>query len=143
MPGDIDDSIGSFLGQWAAAERAGDTAALGEMLTEDFVGIGPLGFALPKAAWVGRHGKALQYDAFTVDEVQVRSYGDVAVAVARDNQHGTAFGNPVPEALRATHVLVRDAGTWRLASMHMSFIAGTPGAPPIPGAPPAAQRPEE
>jgi hypothetical protein len=30
----------------------------------------------------------------------------------------------VLEALRATHVLVRDAGTWRLASMHMSFIAG-------------------
>jgi len=48
------DSIRAFLQQWAAAERAGDATALGELLTEDFVGIGPVGFALPKAAWVGR-----------------------------------------------------------------------------------------
>jgi ketosteroid isomerase-like protein len=130
----MDHSIGSFLEQWAAAECGGDTAALDKLLTEDFVGIGPLGFALPKAAWVGRHGQGLHYDEFAVDEVQVRTWGDVAVAVARDTQRGTAFGHPVPEALRSTHVLVRHADTWRLASLHMSFIAGTPGAPPVPGA---------
>jgi hypothetical protein len=27
-----------------------------------------------------------------------------------------------------------DTGSWQLAAIHMSFIAGTPGAPPIPGA---------
>ena len=43
-------------------------------------------------------------------------------------------GNPVPEAVRATLTLVSDAGSWKLAAIHMSFIAGTPGAPPIPGA---------
>lgn len=135
----MDDSIRSFLRQWAAAERAGDAAALGELLTEDFTGVGPVGFALPKAAWIGRHGQGLRYEAFDVDEVQVRTYGAVAVAVARDTQRGTAFGNAVPEALRTTHVLVSHAGSWRLASLHMSFIAGTPGAPPVPGTPPASQ----
>jgi uncharacterized protein (TIGR02246 family) len=135
----MDDRIRSFLQQWAAAERAGDAAALGELLTEDFVGVGPVGFALSKAEWIGRHSRGLHYDAFDTDEVQVRTYGDVAVAVARDTQHGTAFGHPVPEALRTTHVLVRHAGNWRLASLHMSFIAGTPGAPPAPGAPSPSQ----
>jgi len=129
----MDDSIRSFLQRWAAAERAGDAAALGELLTDDFTGIGPLGFALPKAAWAGRHHQGLRYDAFDIDEIQVRTYGDVAVAVARDTQRGTAFGHAVPEALRTTHILVRQAGHWRLASLHMSFIAGTPGAPPAPG----------
>jgi ketosteroid isomerase-like protein len=129
----MDDSIRSFLRQWAAAERAGDAAALGGLLAEDFIGVGPVGFTLPKAAWIGRHGQGLHYDAFDVDEAQVRTYGDVAVAVARDTQRGTAFGHPVPEALRTTHVLVRQAGRWQLASLHMSFIAGTPGAPPVPG----------
>lgn len=133
------DSIRSFLQQWAAAECAGDAAALGELLADDFVGIGPVGFVLPKAGWIGRHGQGLCYDAFDVDDVQVRTYGDVAIAVARDDQRGTAFGHPVPEALRTTHVLVRQAGSWRLASLHMSFIAGTPGAPPLPAAPQAPQ----
>jgi hypothetical protein len=40
----------------------------------------------------------------------------------------------VPEAVRATVILVSHAGEWKLAGMHMSFIAGTPGAPSIPGA---------
>jgi ketosteroid isomerase-like protein len=137
----MDDSIRSFLQRWAVAEQAGDAAALGEFLTDDFTGIGPVGFVLPKAAWVGRHGNGLHYDAFDVDEIQVRTYGDVAVAVARDTQHGTAFGHPVPEALRTTHILVRQGGSWRLASVHMSFIAGTPGAPPAPGAPSAPAAP--
>ena len=33
-----------------------------------------------------------------------------------------------------TATLVRDQGSWRLAAIHLSFIAGSPGAPPIPAA---------
>jgi ketosteroid isomerase-like protein len=130
------DNIRSFLDEWADAERSGDTAKLDELLTEDFVGIGPLGFSLPKAAWVARHNQGLHYDAFDVEETQVRTYGEVAIVTARETQRGTAFGNPIPEGLQATHVLVRERGRWRLAALHMSFVAGTPGAPPIPGTPP-------
>jgi hypothetical protein len=36
--------------------------------------------------------------------------------------------------VRATLTLVAESGSWRLAGIHMSFIAGTPGAPPLPGA---------
>ncbi len=129
------DSIGSFLVEWSAAERSGDTEKLSSLLTDDFVGIGPLGFTLSKREWVGRHRQDLSYEAFAIDETEVRTYGDVAVATARDSQRGTAFGHPVPEALRTTHVLVREGDRWRLASLHMSFIAGAPGSPPLPGTP--------
>ena len=127
------DSIDSFFAEWSAAERTGDTAKLDHLLAGDFAGIGPLGFSLPKPAWLARHGQGLRYDAFAVQDLQVRTYGEVAVVTGRHLQHGTFAGNPIPEAVRATHVLVRDAGRWRLAAMHMSFVAGTPGAPPIPG----------
>jgi hypothetical protein len=30
-------------------------------------------------------------------------------------------------------------GSWRLAAIHMSFIAGTPGAPGVPGINPARE----
>jgi hypothetical protein len=80
-----------------------------------------------------RHRHGLAYDAFDLDETQVRSYSDAAIVTARHTQRGSAFGHPIPEAARATHVLIRDGQRWRLANLHMSFIAGTPGAPPLPG----------
>jgi hypothetical protein len=47
--------IDDFLTRWTQAERTADVATLDTMLTDDFVGVGPLGLALPKPAWLGRH----------------------------------------------------------------------------------------
>ena len=52
---------------------------------------------------------------------------------ARNNTRGSYQGHPIPEATRATLVLVSSACRWQLAAIHMSFVAGTAGAPPIPG----------
>ena len=134
------DSIQTFLDRWAAAEQAGDTRQLDALLVGDFAGIGPLGFTLPRQAWLARHRSGdLRYDSFGLAEVQTRSYGQAAVVTARTNSPGSYQGHPIPEAARATLVLASEDGTWRLAAVHLSFIAGTPGAPPLPG---AASRPE-
>ena len=130
------DSIDSFLGQWSAAEQAGDAGQLDALLTSDFAGIGPLGFILPRQAWLARHRSGdLRYDSFGLTEVQARVYGQAAVVTARNNTYGSYQGHPIPEATRATLILVGDAGNWQLAAIHMSFIGGTPGAPPIPNQP--------
>ena len=39
-----------------------------------------------------------------------------------------------PAGARTTLVLVKRDGQWVIATDHMSFVAGTPGAPPIPNA---------
>jgi ketosteroid isomerase-like protein len=110
-----------------------DTAALDTLLTDDFIGVGPLGFTLPKAAWLGRYqGGSLAYDALELDEIQTRVHGDSAVVTARQNQRGTAQGHPIPEAARVTLALAEENGRWRLAGAHLSFVAGTAGAPPLP-----------
>jgi ketosteroid isomerase-like protein len=129
--------VSAFLDAWAAAEQAGDPGAVGALLTDDFVGIGPLGFALPKPAWVGRlAGDDLHYQDFALADVAVREHGDAALVTATHTARGDYAGTPLPEALRASLALVREAdgGGWLLAGLHFSFIAGTPGAPPIPGA---------
>ncbi len=41
------DSIQAFLDEWSAAEQAGDTERLEALLTDDFAGVGPLGFTSP------------------------------------------------------------------------------------------------
>jgi ketosteroid isomerase-like protein len=129
------DSIQTFLDEWSAAERGGDTERIDAMLTDDFTAVGPLGFMLPKPAWLARHRPGeLTYGSFGLAEVQARVHGETAVITARNNTSGSYQGHPIPEATRATLVLVRDAGNWQLAAAHMSFLAGTRGAPPIPGA---------
>jgi len=57
------------------------------------------------------------------------------VVVGRQNhQKGSMGSNPLPfAAVRATLVLLNQSGARRLAGVHYSFIAGTPGAPPVPG----------
>lgn len=127
-------TIDSFLTEWAATERAGDAEKLATLLTTDFTAVGPLGFILPRQAWLGRHREGeLAYEAFDLDEIQTRLVGEAAVVISRNNTRGTYQGYPLPEAVRATLVLVRDQGRWKLAVIHMSFIAGTRGTPPIPG----------
>jgi ketosteroid isomerase-like protein len=127
-------TVTTFLDHWADAERTADLEFLDAHLTDDFVGVGPLGFSLPKAAWLDRHqGDALRYETFDLDEVQVHEVGGAKVVIARQDAQGTFAGNPVPQVLRNTFVLQPDGDDWRLAHLHMSFVAGTPGAPPIPG----------
>jgi ketosteroid isomerase-like protein len=122
--------IDQFLDTWAAAEREGDAATTDRLLTDDFVGVGPVGFQLPKAAWLQRQTSGdLHYDHLSLDEVATRDYGSSAITTARWNAKGTAQGHPIPESTRVTLVTVEAQGQRRLAGIHFSFIAGTPGAP--------------
>ena len=133
------ESVATFLTDWARAEQTGDTAALDALLTDDFTAIGPLGFILPKPAWLARHRDGdLRYTSFTVDEPAVRRLGPVAVITATNNQQASYQGHPIPSVLRVTLVLASGDGGWQLAAAHLSFVAGTPGAPPVPGPPASA-----
>lgn len=119
---------------WLDAETAG--TGIDALLTHDFTGIGPLGFVLSRADWLDRHSSgALEYEVLRFEDQEIREHGDHAVLVARQTGSGSYRGHPVPEALRATVVLRREPDGWRVAHVHTSFMAGTPGAPPIPGGP--------
>jgi hypothetical protein len=43
----MSDHIHAFLSQWTTAEPVGDAETLATLLTDDFSGIGPLGFRPP------------------------------------------------------------------------------------------------
>lgn len=126
-------AIEELLDTWIEAERTGDAPGMAALLTDDFVGIGPLGFQLPKPAWVGRLADGqLHYDELSLDEVSIREYPESALAAARWKARGIARGHPVPTT-RVSVSLVRLRGAWKIAGIHYSFIAGEPGAPGLPG----------
>jgi ketosteroid isomerase-like protein len=125
-------TIPELLDAWAGAEVAGDRTHLAPLLDDDFTAIGPLGFTLSRDDFLGRHGSGLEYAAFAVDEREVRQDGETALVTARLNATGSYRGAPVPEAVRATIALTGSGGRWRMVRVHMSFIAGTVGAPPVP-----------
>ena len=118
--------VEGFVGEWAAAEQRGDAAFLEGALTDDFVGVGPLGFVLTKDQWLGRFADGLSYESFALDEVEARLYGEAAVVTGRQKQTGGFQGNDVGGEFRATLVLVEGDGRWLLAGWHASPIAGAP-----------------
>jgi uncharacterized protein (TIGR02246 family) len=116
---------------WAAAELRGDTSFLGETLADDFVGVGPRGFMLTKDQWLSRHeAGSLRYEAFGLDEVQVRLFGDAAITVCRQSARGVYEDEngrfELDDQFRATLVFVKQEGRWELANVQLSPILGRP-----------------
>lgn len=58
--------------RWAHAERDGDTDAYSQLLTPDFVGVGPVGFVLTGEQWAQHHHGDLTNHEFEVTDPHVR-----------------------------------------------------------------------
>lgn len=124
----IEQNVLRLAEAWTTAELRGDTAYLETLLTDDFIGIGPLGFMLTKQEWLTRHRSGdLKYEVFTLDEVKVRVYSDAAVLTGRQVQNAAYRGNPLPGQFRTTLVFVQQLEQWRLAGLQLSAIGQPPG----------------
>lgn len=113
--------------RWAEAEQRADLTTLDELATDDLTLVGPAGFVLDKHQWLDRYRSgALVTHELAWTDVAVRDYGDSAVAVGVHRQRASYAGHPVDGRFRATHVLVRRDGRWRLAPIHLSPIVSPP-----------------
>src|SRR5262245_199197 len=103
---------------WAAAELQGDVPFLEQLLTEDFVGVGPLGFLLSKQEWLARHQSGeMKYSAHTFDDARARVYHGAAIVIGRLTQQATYQGNPINAQLRTTLLFIQHDDQWRLAGL--------------------------
>jgi ketosteroid isomerase-like protein len=119
--------------RWADAEQRGAVDALNALSTNDFTLVGPLGFVLNKQQWLDRYRTgALVTHSLVWDDIEVRDYGDAAVASGCHSQRAQYQGNNADVRLRATHVAIRHGDDWLLAARHLSPLGGSP--------PSAAQR---
>lgn len=119
-----------LVDEWIAAELRADVAFLERTLTDDFIGIGPLGFMLSKSEWLDRHRSGdLKYTALTVDEARARVYDTAALVTCRQIQQTTYRGTGIPGKFRMTLAFVRQAGRWLLAGLQLSPIGQPPNIP--------------
>jgi ketosteroid isomerase-like protein len=115
-----------FVDEWIRAEKEHDTVALGELLADDFVGVGPHGRALTKPAWLAAANSSRRsLERFDLDEAITRVHGDCVLVSARLNEGGEANSCSTPDA-RATLVIVDDGSKWKLAGVHLSYVADAP-----------------
>jgi ketosteroid isomerase-like protein len=129
MSGDTQTQILALGSRWAQAEQNGDTAELDELAVADFRLIGPFGFILDRDQWLQRYSSgALDTRSLTWDQVEVRDFGDTAIAIGRHSQQASYAGRSADGRFRITHVFVRGSdGTWRIANIQLSQLAA--GAP--------------
>jgi hypothetical protein len=109
------EELSGLANDWAAAELGGDTTSLKEILADDFVGVGPRGFALTKEQWIDRHETgSLKYGSFGLDEAEPHAYGDAAIVVCRQTAEGVYEDEngryDINERFRATLVFVGQNG---------------------------------
>ncbi|WP_410622259.1 nuclear transport factor 2 family protein [Amycolatopsis sp. cmx-8-4] len=119
--------------RWADAEVRGDTEALGALVADGFRLVGPVGFVLDGPQWLARYRTGeLVTKSLDWRDIEVREFGGTAIAIGVHEQTASFKGVPADGKFRATHVLVREDGGWRLAGIHLSAIGGplpfTPGA---------------
>jgi uncharacterized protein (TIGR02246 family) len=121
--------INELVQSWAAAELKGDPDDFRDrdLLHDDFVGVGPVGFVLDKQQWIDRHKGDLRNDEFTVEEPHIRFFGDTAIVEARQTQKTFAMGHETSGSFRIVVVAVKSEGRWRIANIQFSGPLLAPG----------------
>ncbi|GAB3752757.1 DUF4440 domain-containing protein [Microlunatus parietis] len=126
-----DDQLRALVERWAELERTQDADGFADLLTEQFTGIGPVGFVLNATQWADRHrdGRLVNH-AFEVTDLDIARYGDLAVMHAVETQRTTARGHENNGSFRVGLTAIKDGDVWRIARIQLSGPMIEPGQRP-------------
>ena len=109
--------------QWATAIERQDAAAFERLAAEDFRFIDENGRVLNRAQYIAdRSHNPDNVESAVQDEIEVRQYGDAAIATGRSTLHGTRNGAPFVYRFRWTDVYVRRARGWQPVSAQLTAL---------------------
>jgi ketosteroid isomerase-like protein len=117
--------------QLAKAVVRGDREFFERNLADDFTHTSHTGAFKTKAQWMAeskfsdarQKPETTRYDAFEVDELAVRVYGETAVVTGRSTPKGTtAKGEPITGQFRFLRVWVKRQGRWQAVAFEGTRI---------------------
>jgi ketosteroid isomerase-like protein len=110
--------------QWATAIEHQDGATLERLAAEDFRFLEEDGRWLNRSEYVAaRSHNPDNVKSAVQDEIEVRQYGDAAIATGRSILHGTRDGVPFVYRFRWTDMYVRRDGRWQAVSGQLTPLA--------------------
>ncbi len=119
----VEAQIANLERGWTAAFALKDIAAMQRFLADGYALIiaveGERLQVVPRNAWFDSL-EDYQIDEATIDQIYVRAYGDVAVAVMLWRQRASLHGADRSAQFTLTDIWVKQANGWRLAERHSS-----------------------
>ena len=109
---------------WRTAILKRDAGAMGNLLSDDYVGITARGTLQSKEdVLAGLRAGALQFSSLELSDRKVRFYGQTALVTSRAEVTGTSANGDVTGSYRYTRVYVRDPkGGWKVVSFEVNRI---------------------
>jgi ketosteroid isomerase-like protein len=108
---------------WDKAIVRKDRAAVEGNMAEDFCQIDGAGNVETKSSFVeGLLADALAIDPYTVEDFEVRLYGDTALLSGRTRMTGRFEGKPFTSHYRYIDIYVRRGGEWKIVSVQITRI---------------------
>jgi uncharacterized protein (TIGR02246 family) len=121
----VEQTIRSLENERAQAIVRGDTATLERIYADDFSNVGSSGAIRNKAQLIeDNKSGALKVESQTLDNVDVRVYGDAAIVTGLATLKGQDKGRDISGQFRFTRVYVKRNGQWQMVVAHNSRAVG-------------------
>jgi ketosteroid isomerase-like protein len=110
---------------WDRAMVENDAIAIGEFMADDWSIVGPDGSVTGKGQFLSQIASGdLTHNVMETHDMEVRLYGDTAVAVARGISGGHYRGESFLLEERSSCVFVKRGDRWACVLTHLSSLAG-------------------
>ncbi|MBA2647437.1 MAG: nuclear transport factor 2 family protein [Pyrinomonadaceae bacterium] len=121
--GNNEQAVRQLLNEVSAALGRNDAAALDRIYADNYTLVNESGELTTKAPRLAaiRSGE-LKYESASFDEVNVRLYGNTAVATYRVTSKGQSKGQAIGGQFRATSTYVKMKGRWQLVAAQVTRI---------------------
>ena len=121
----VEQQIRDLEGQINAAVVSGDLHVFERLLADDFTHTNQSGIFRTRAQWLANHKPGQSpYDAYDVDDMKIRVYGDTTVVTARTTPRGRdSKGKPITGQYRYLRVWAKRDGQWRAVAFQGTRIA--------------------